>query len=107
MDTVIGAFTLFCLGSYFSYTPSIRTHWSYIPLTIGISILGGALWAWTARRCADNKEVLFWSLVWDALMVAAYYALPLFFGSAKIPFQAYVAAGLAIFGLIWFKSLVS
>ena len=107
MDTMIGAFALFCVGSYCSYTPSIRSHWSYIPVTIGISILGGTLWAWTARRCADNKEVLFWSLVWDALMVAAYYALPLAFGAAKIPLQAYVAAGVVIFGLIWFKSLVS
>jgi hypothetical protein len=40
-------------------------------------------------------------------MVAAYYALPLAFGAAKIPLQAYVAAGVVIFGLIWFKSLVS
>lgn len=107
MDTMIAAFAMFCIGSYCSYTPSIRSHWSYIPITIAISIIGGFLWAWTAKRCPNNKEVLFWSLVWDCLMVVAYYALPLAFGAANIPFKAYIAAGLVVFGLIWFKSLVS
>lgn len=107
MIIVAAAFAMFCIGSYCSYTPAIRSHWSYIPITIAISIIGGSLWAWTVRRCPSNKEVLFWSLVWDFLMVVAYYALPLAFGAANIPFNAYIAAGFVIFGLIWFKSLVS
>ena len=104
---MIPAFAFFCAGAYCSYTKTVRDSWMYLPSFVILTMLCGWLWVVGSRHLGKDgdatKEIMFFSLVWDVLMIAAYYALPLIFKGEGFNWQAYVAAGLAMIGIVWFK----
>jgi hypothetical protein len=104
---MLPAFAVFCAGAYCSYTKAIRDHWVYLPAFVILTMLCGWLWVVASRNLGKDgdavKEIMFFSLVWDVLMIVAYYALPLLIKGESFNWQAYVAAGLAMIGIVWFK----
>ena len=102
----IPAFCVFCIGSYCTYTKEVRDSWMYIPIFVGLSLTTGWLWAVSSRRLETTNSILLLSLVWDVLMVMAYYAGPLIF-KGGFNWQAYAAAAVAVAGICWFKVATS
>lgn len=67
---------LLLIGSWATYTDWARRSWWYVSLMVLLSA-GNAIVFGLAARALDNKERVFvLSLVLDALMVFAYYVLP-------------------------------
>lgn len=102
----IPAFLVFCLGSYCTYTKTIRESWLYVPAFIGISLISSIIWVLIARKLQTTNSILFFSLVWDILMVIAYYAGPIVFKGENLNWQAYAAGVLAVTSVCWFKIAV-
>lgn len=104
---MIPAFTIFCAGAYCSYSKAIRDHWAYLPAFVILTMLCGWVWVFVTRRLGAEddavKQIMFFSLVWDVLMVAAYYALPLLLKGEHFNWQAYAASAMAAAGIVWFK----
>jgi hypothetical protein len=98
----IPAFIIFCVGAYCTYTKEIRESWMYFPAYVGLSLISSLIWVLVARRLDTNGLLLF-SLVWDILMVLAYYAGPILFKGENLSWQAYAAAALTMTGICWFK----
>jgi drug/metabolite transporter (DMT)-like permease len=99
----IPAFIVFCAGAYCTYTKGIRESWVYLPAYIGLSLISSFIWVVVARRLDTTNNLLLFSLVWDVLMVLAYYAGPLIFKGENLSWQAYAAAALTVTGICWFK----
>jgi hypothetical protein len=97
------AFAVFCVCSYCTYEKSIRDSSWYLPIFVAGSLIGGYLWVSASRRLDSTNSILLLSLVWDFLMVIAYYAAPLAFAAHKVSWWAVIAACVTIGGLIWFK----
>lgn len=103
----IPAFIVFCLGAYCTYTKEIREAWYFVPLVISLSIISAWIWATVARRLDTTNNLLLFSLVWDMLMVVAYYAGPLLLKEDKFSWQVYASAALTVTGICWFKMATS
>ena len=99
----IPVFIVFCVGAYCTYTKDIRESWIYFPAYIGLSFISSLIWVLAARRLDTTNSLLLFSLVWDVLMVLAYYAGPLIFKGENLSWQAYAAASLTVTGICWFK----
>lgn len=104
---LIPGLALFCLGSFYSYSKEWREHWSYMPVFVVTSILGGILWVIASQSLGKSedhiKQLMLFSLLWDALMIVAYYALPLFLKGEGFGWQVYAAATMFCVGILWFK----
>jgi len=104
---LIPAFLMFCAGAYCSYEKAIRDHWIYLPVIVISSALCGWVWVLATRKLGAEddavKQIMFFSLVWDLSMVAAYYALPLLLKGEQFNWQAYAASATAVTGIVWFK----
>lgn len=97
------SFMIFVAGAYCSYTPEIRRSDAFPWLYMTCTVLVGTIWIFAARRLDDAGKILWFSLCWDALMVAAYYALPIIWQGKSFPWQAVAACGVVVGGLVWAK----
>lgn len=103
----IPAFIIFCLGSYCTYTREVRESSYFIPLVISLSLVSSWIWAVVARNLSTTNHILFFSLIWDILMVLAYYAGPILLKENKFSWQVYASAALTVTGICWFKIATS
>lgn len=99
----VPAFAIFCVGSFCTYSKDVRESFFFIPISITLAILSGWIWAVAARKVDGTANLMLLSLVWDLLMVFAYYAGPLLFKGEKFGWQTYAAVAITIAGIIWFK----
>lgn len=78
---LIPGFAVFCLGSFYPYSREWREHWSYMPVFIALMVIGGFIWVIASRVLGKGedhvKQIMLFSLMWDVIMIVAYYALPL------------------------------
>lgn len=100
------AFLVFCGGSYCTYTKAVRDSPYYLPVFVFLALASGLLWVYASRQLDDTFKILLFSLIWDGLMVLAYYAGPLIVKGGNLSWQAWVAAGVTIVGIFWFKMAV-
>ena len=104
---LIPGFAVFCLGSYYSYSRTMREHWSYLPVFVALMVIGGFIWVFASRALGKDedhvKKIMLFSLAWDVIMIVAYYALPLICKGQGFSWQAYAAAALTVGGIFWFK----
>lgn len=100
---LIPAFASFCIGSVATYSATIRNSWQYYPMYVGSMLACAFLWISASRTINDPVKILFYSLVWDCLMLLAYYAAPLVLKGHNLSWQAYAAAAVAVVGVVWFK----
>lgn len=103
----IPALLVFSAGAYCTYSKSFRESWAYLPVFVGLSLIGGWLWVTASRRLDTTSNIMLFSLVWDILMVLAYYAGPLILKGERFGWQAYAAAMMTVGGVIWFKLATS
>lgn len=97
-------FLMFAATAVCTYTKSLRDSWIFLAIMISTALAGSWLWVIASRRLDKMSDLLWFSLVWDLLMVAAYYLIPLFFYEHKMTWQSWAAIGLISAGIIWFKS---
>lgn len=100
---LIPGFVVFAAGAYCSYSKGFRDSSYYLPTFVFLSLVSGWLWVIASRRLDSVKDIMFFSLMWDVLMVVAYYAGPLVLKGDGFNWQAYAAAALAAAGIVWFK----
>lgn len=101
------AFLIFCGGAVCTYTKSIRDSNWYLPSFVALSLAAGWLWVVCSRQLNNTNGILLFSLIWDGLMVLAYYAGPLVIKGERLDWQAYAAAALTVTGICWFKMATS
>jgi hypothetical protein len=104
---MIPALLVFSIGAICTYTKSIRESWVFLPIFVGLSLLSGWLWVTASRRFDSTANIMLFSLVWDILMVLAYYAGPIILKGDRFGWQAYAAAMMTVAGIFWFKIATS
>ena len=100
-------FLMFILSSVFTYNKVLKESSWFLVIMIGTSLLGSYMWVVASRRLNELSDQLWFSLVWDILMMVAYYLIPLFFLEHKMNWQSWAALGLIVIGILWFKSQTS
>jgi hypothetical protein len=100
-------FLTFAAGSYTTYSKTFRDSSYYLPSFVALSLVSGWLWVVASRRLDSTSNILMFSMVWDLMMVIAYYAGPLVFKGESFNWQAYAAAGVMATGMVWFKVATS
>lgn len=75
----------------------------YFPATAAVSLACAWLWVKSSRQLDDTNSILMLSLVWDLLMVTAYYLGPMVFKGEGLGWQTYAAALVTLIGICWFK----
>ena len=97
-------FLLCCAGSWLTYSDS-RRQASWYPWVMVLLGAGCAyLFSLGAQWLDDKVRVYVFSLVYDCLMVAAYYVLPLVVLGVKVSPGVAVGAGLVVAGLVVIKA---
>lgn len=98
------AFVLFTLGSICTYTKSIKESWVFYAVMMCSAISLSYLWVVASRRLDKVADQLWYSIIWDVLMVTAYYLIPLAFYEHKMNWQSWAAIGMIVTGILWFKA---
>jgi hypothetical protein len=104
---LIPIFVVLSAGSFCTYCKTVRDSWMYLPAFIIISLLTGWLWVTASRRLDSTSNILLFSLLWDILMVTAYYAGPLLLKGEGFSWQVYAASAVTLAGVIWLKMSLS
>ena len=91
------------VGSYYTYS-DLRHSTSYLYVFIVCSLLNSYIWVSSSRKINDDGLMIFYSLIWDLLMVLVYYVVPLLLKSEKLGGEAIAAAIATIASLVWLKS---
>lgn len=88
-------------GAWATYTPWAKESTWYTPAIAVLSALCGLCFALAAKRLgADAGKVYVFSLSYDALMMAAYYLLPIVAFGTRAPAGVYVGAAMVATGLL-------
>lgn len=70
-------FLVFTLGAWASYSDKWRDSVWFFPTVAGTGFVCSVLWYLASRALACKELIFTYSLVWDSLMMVAYYVLPL------------------------------
>lgn len=103
---LLPAFSTHCVCAYLTYTKTMRESALYIPVSMSMTLLSTLIFTAAARQLQDAQEIMFFSFVWDILMLLAFYGVPMLLHKEGIGTQSYMAATIIVFGLIWFKITV-
>jgi hypothetical protein len=93
----------FAVGSLFTYNKALRESPYYFPAFFACGMVVSGVWVLASRRFQSDEKIMFFSLVWDVLMLLCYYVAPLLFKGESLSWQAYAASALALSGIFWFK----
>lgn len=96
-------FVTHCVCAYWTYTKTLRDSAAYIPVSLTMTIISTTIFAVAARQLQNTKEIMLFSFVWDALMLSAFYGMPMLLHDKSMGVQSYMAATLIVVGLLWFK----
>lgn len=97
------AFATFLVGSLMSYADGFRRGPWYMPSFIGLGVLSSALWVLASKRIDDRDRIYVYSLVWDLLMVSAYYVAPALVFRVELSRGVWGGVGLMVVGMILVK----
>jgi len=70
---------------------------------MSMTLLSTLIFTAAARQLQGSQEIMFFSFVWDILMLLAFYGVPMLLQNEGIGTQSYMAATVIVFGLVWFK----
>lgn len=94
---------MFLVGSVFSYRPGLRASPWFGPVYMVVSVGCALCWVWACRQFDDQRRIYFLSLVWDSLMVACYYLLPLLAFEMRFNRWVWFGVVLMVAGLVVVK----
>lgn len=100
---LVPVFMTFMFGAWATYTPVIRHSHMYLWVMIGSSLANAWFWVLATKRLDTTDSIVLFSLLFDALMIVAYYGYPAVIGGHQFTWQAWVSGALVIAGLFWFK----
>lgn len=102
MIYLLVAFGICAVGSWISYSPFRESHQAkWAMAALGAMI--GWFWCIAIRHMPDRESVFVFSLYWDAVVMSAYYLLPLFFMGVKPNAGVVVGASVVLLGLFIVK----
>lgn len=87
-----------------SYSKTIKDSWFFLAYMLITALAGSWLWVVASRRLTAVADQLWYSLVWDILMMGAFYGIPLLFFDHKMNWQSWCAIALIVIGILWFKA---
>lgn len=74
---------VYLVGCWQTYAEHLRDHWWYVPLGVLLGACAGALWIWAAKAIGDKDKMYAFTLIWDSMMMAIYYGLPILLFGAR------------------------
>ncbi len=99
----IATLVLLFLGSWATFTDSVRQSRWYVPAMMILSLLNALIFGIAARMLNDKERIFVLSLVLDALMVFAYYLVPLLAFGVRPSTPVLVGTGLIVLGFLFVK----
>lgn len=94
---------IYSLGCWVTYSDDAKQRWWYLPLGVSLGALVNLIWFYVCRVLPENNKIYVFNLMWDAVMVAVYYGLPLLFFGVKLDRVTMVGATLMLVGIFVMK----
>lgn len=83
-------YVISCWLTYSDY----KNEWWYIPIGVFLGVITGIVW-YTAVKVFDDKQRMYvFNLLWDAMMMAIYYIMPLLLFDVKL--TKWMVAGMTL-----------
>jgi multidrug transporter EmrE-like cation transporter len=101
--SLLPATLIFIIGSLFSFSDTLRNSKWYTPVFVILGIAMTFLWIWATKVFDDKNKIYVFSLVWDFLMMAAYYLLPFCLYKFKFSWPMIIGALLMVAGVVVVK----
>lgn len=95
---------MFIGSAIFSYSKTLKDTVYFTVYMLATALLGSWLWVVASRRIVGVADQLWYSLVWDTLMMGAFYGVPLLCFEHKLTWQSWSAITLIVVGMLWFKT---
>lgn len=99
---LIGLITYVTSASISFIEPLKRSAWFY-PIGLILALIANIIWLHIARTTLDKELVYIRGLVWDAMIVGAYVAIPVIFFGVRLSGVALLGVTLIITGLVLTK----
>lgn len=97
------ALPLYFVMCYLGYSESLRRSSWFMPFCISINLLTSTLW-FLAIKYIDNKnKIFFYSLCWDAVMIATACFVPIFLFNLNLNKTTIAGVFFMILGLFLIK----
>jgi hypothetical protein len=95
---------IYSVASYSTYSQQVRTHPSYYVIITAVGIISSLLWC-HATASLSSKQVIWFSLLWDFIIILVYNVIPFLMMARTFPTQAYLAFGMILLGLVWLRRI--
>lgn len=103
LSMLASVFTLLCLGSYCTYTKTIRDSSLYLPIFLCSSLIYSVLWV-VATKPMKMQEIVAYSLILDVFLVIAYNLGPMILNHKGLNWQVWASSILIVVGMFWMKA---
>jgi len=92
------------IGCWASYNEEAKQAWWYMPLGFLLGLIGSGSWFYVCKLLSDKEKIFVFNLMWDAVMVAVYYGLPLLLFGVKLDRMSFIGATLILVGIFILKA---
>ena len=99
---LLPAFVTHCISAYLTYT-KWRDSSLYIPLSLALTCISTTIYTLAARQLNGTKEIMLLSFAWDALMLLAFYGIPMLLKDKNMGIHSYIATAIIVAGILYFK----
>lgn len=97
------AFLLYSLCCWLTYSEGYRDKWWYLPLGIMLGATCNLMWLMMTKAIDDKDKIFIYALFWDAVIVAVFYGLPIFFFGVKLDKWGLLGVLMIVIGLTIIK----
>ena len=95
---------LLIISCVLGYSDAFRGSQFYYPICFTIGTVLNAVWYWVVQYIGSDKHRLYvYSVIWDAVIVAVFYLIPLFFCDVHLSKWGILGLALIIGGLALIK----
>lgn len=94
---------LYMIGCFITYNDFTRNQWWFVPLGVLLGLIGSFVWYYTCKVVEDKERILVLSLVWDSILIAVYYGMPILFFNVKLDKISTIGAIFILVGIIILK----
>ena len=98
------AFVCFVVGAFVSYSEKFKaTNW-FLPTYMVVGTLASLIWVYAVAKM-NRQSVYLYSLVWDMVLMIAYYVIPMLFlvKMSEMKPGVLVGVGIMLTGLLVIK----
>lgn len=97
------ALPLYFVMCYLGYSENLRKSNWFMPVCISINLFTSTLWFLAIKNIDNKSRIFFYSLCWDAVMIATAYFVPIFLFNLNLNKLTILGFFFMILGLILIK----